>query len=119
MLKPVSGLNLSARYGGYAFQVEAVETVKSLEYSALFHEQGLGKTKIGLDLALEWIRQETVDCVLIVTKRSLIENWSDEIESHTHLNAKILGQKSQGQLLRPEQSCAPVSGALRGGTQRS
>ena len=92
MLKPVSGLNLSARYGGYAFQVEAVETVKSLEYSALFHEQGLGKTKIGLDLALEWIRQETVDCVLIVTKRSLIENWSDEIESHTHLNAKILGQ---------------------------
>lgn len=92
MLKPVSGLDLSARHGGYAYQVEAVETVKALEYSALFHEQGLGKTKIGLDLALEWIRQGTVDCVLIVTKRGLIANWSDEVRGHTHLHAKILGQ---------------------------
>ena len=92
MLKPISNLDLSVKYGGYAYQIEAVETVKKLEYSALFHEQGLGKTKIGLDLALHWVQQSTVDCVLIVTKRSLITNWVEEIQGHTHLRARILSQ---------------------------
>lgn len=96
MLKPTPNLDLSARFAGYAYQLEAVEIVKDLEYSALFHEQGLGKTKIGIDLALEWIRDGAVDCVMIVTKRSLIANWLDEISNHTHLNAKVLGQDRKG-----------------------
>ena len=92
MLKPIRNLDLSARFSGYAYQLEAIETVKELEYSALFHEQGLGKTKIGIDLSLEWIKGNVVDCVMIVTKRSLIANWLEEISNHTHLQAKVLGQ---------------------------
>lgn len=92
MLKPSKNLNFSTKFEGYAYQVEAVEAVKNLEFSALFHEQGLGKTKMGIDLALEWIKSSEVDSVMIVTKRSLIQNWLEEIESHSHIYAKVLGQ---------------------------
>jgi SNF2 family DNA or RNA helicase len=95
MLKQSSPINLTSRYQGHAYQLQAVEAVKELTYAALFHEQGLGKTKIGLDLALEWIRKDVVDCVLVVTKRSLVQNWQDEIASHTHLRARVIGQEKK------------------------
>ena len=56
MLKPSTHLKLDPRHAAFTFQFQAVEAVKALPYAALFHEQGLGKTKIGIDLALEWIR---------------------------------------------------------------
>ena len=34
--------------------------MKGLPYAAIFHEQGLGKTKIGVDLALEWLKSNEV-----------------------------------------------------------
>lgn len=92
MLKPRSELTLDARHPGFAFQVDAVDAVKDLAFAAIFHEQGLGKTKIGIDLALEWIRAGEIDSVLIVTKRGLITNWAEEIKAHTHLTARILDQ---------------------------
>jgi SNF2 family DNA or RNA helicase len=92
MLKPRPDLRLDSRYDAYGYQVQAVEAVKGLPYAALFHEQGLGKTKIGIDLALEWIRTGAVDAVLIVTKRGLVENWSDEVKAHTFLRARVLDQ---------------------------
>ena len=61
MLRSSSNIRLGARYEGYAYQVEAVEAVKGLHYSAIFHEQGLGKTKIGVDLALDWLRTDEVE----------------------------------------------------------
>lgn len=93
MLKPRSDIRLDARHPGYAYQVDAVEAVKSLPYSAIFHEQGLGKTKIGVDLALQWLKANEVDSVLIVTKRGLVENWSEEIKAHTFISPRILDQK--------------------------
>lgn len=91
-LKPLAGLILEPRLQAFAYQLQAVEVAKGLPFSALFHEQGLGKTKIGIDLSLEWLRTNEVDCVLIVTKRSLIENWKEEIERHTHAAAAVLDQ---------------------------
>ncbi len=35
-----------AKYDAFPYQKEAIEAVKDLEYAAIFHEQGLGKTKI-------------------------------------------------------------------------
>src|SRR6267154_81477 len=93
MLSGRNKLRLDARHDSYAYQLEAVEAVKRLPYAALFHEQGLGKTKIGIDLTLEWIRQNEIDSILIVTKRGLIANWIDEIRSHTYRTAHILDQK--------------------------
>ena len=83
---------LAAKHEAYLFQLEAIEAVKDLEYAALFHEQGLGKTKIALDLVLTWLKANCVDSVLIVTKKGLIENWKQEIGAHTHFNPTILTQ---------------------------
>ena len=92
MLKPDPGLNLSARHKPFAYQLDAVEAVKDLEYAALFHEQGLGKTKIAVDLALYWLSENVLDTVMIITKRALVENWRQELDAHTHLKPGILNQ---------------------------
>ncbi len=84
--------NLEARHKAFLYQLQAVDAVKEREYAALFHEQGLGKTKIGIDLALTWLKQQIVDSVLIVTKKSLIKNWTDEIKAHTFFEARLLMQ---------------------------
>lgn len=93
MLKPRPELKLDARHAGFPYQVDAVEAIKKLPYAAVFHEQGLGKTKIGIDVGLEWLRANEVDSVLIVTKRSLIRNWTDEMRSHTFVSPRILDQR--------------------------
>lgn len=85
-------MNLTAVFQGYPYQVDAVQAVKDLEYAALFHEQGLGKTKIAIDLALYWLSQGVLDSVLIITKRALIENWKEELASHTHVSPRVLTQ---------------------------
>jgi len=86
---------LDSRHPAFLYQVQAVEAVRTLEYAALFHEQGLGKTKIGLDLALTWLKDGAVDSVVIVTKRSLLKNWADEIKAHTFFEARLLVQDRQ------------------------
>jgi SNF2 family DNA or RNA helicase len=83
---------LDPRHEAFLYQVQAVEAVRQLEYAALFHEQGLGKTKIGLDLALSWLKERVADSVLIVTKRTLIKNWTDEIKTHMFFEARLFGQ---------------------------
>ena len=83
---------LTAKHQGFVYQVAAVSAIKDLEYSAIFHEQGLGKTKIGVDIALLWLKKGTVDSVLIVTKKALIQNWRDEISAHSYLKPRLLTQ---------------------------
>lgn len=92
MLKVGRPANLEAKRSAFPHQLEALEAIKDLPYAAVLHEQGLGKTKIGLDLALSWLGRDIVDSVIIVTKKSLIENWRSEIGSHSHLRPRILGQ---------------------------
>jgi SNF2 family DNA or RNA helicase len=92
MLKTYREANLTAKHQGFVYQIEAFEAVKDLPYSAVFHEQGLGKTKIGVDLLLYWLRNDVVDSVIIVTKKGLIRNWRDELAIHTHLEARLLSQ---------------------------
>src|ERR1700733_1378892 len=84
--------NLTAKHQGFVYQIEALEAVKDLPYSAVFHEQGLGKTKIGVDLALYWLTYDIVDSVIIVTKKGLLRNWKDELTIHTHLEPRLLSQ---------------------------
>ncbi len=92
MLRPDPRLNLSARFEAFPYQLDAVEAVKDLEYAALFHEQGLGKTKIAVDLLLHWLNERCLDTVMIITKRALVENWRQELSTHTHLKPGILNQ---------------------------
>ncbi len=65
---------LDAKHQAFSYQSEAVQAVRELEYAAIFHEQGLGKTKIAIDLMLYWLEKKTVDTVLFIVKKGLIRN---------------------------------------------
>ena len=93
MLKGFESLDLSSNFQGYAYQLNAVESAKNLEYAALFHEQGLGKTKIGLDLVLNWISTQILDTAIIITKKGLVKNWEKETKIHTNLSYAVLDSK--------------------------
>ena len=64
--------------------------MKSLDYAAIFHEQGLGKTKIATDLILLWLSKDIVDTVFVVTKKMLVDNWIQELAAHTYVTPRIL-----------------------------
>jgi len=83
---------LGAKHEAFAYQSEAFKAVRDREYAAIFHEQGLGKTKIAIDLMLYWLENKTVDTVLIVVKKSLLQNWQNELATHTFIKPKILTQ---------------------------
>ena len=87
---------LSPKHAAYPYQLDAIRAVKDLPYAAIFHEQGLGKTKIAIDLALLWLHSDAVDTVFIVTKKSLVENWRSEVAGHCHITPHILsGNRAQ------------------------
>ncbi|MEG0408404.1 MAG: DEAD/DEAH box helicase [Bacilli bacterium] len=77
-------------FEAYDYQREAVNAIKDKEYGAIFHEQGLGKTKIAIDILLYWLNKKMVDVTLIVTKKQLVSNWIGEIKEHTGLNPAVL-----------------------------
>ena len=82
--------NFSPKLKAFPYQMEAITAARALPYAAIFHEQGLGKTKIAIDLVLYWLEESIVDTVFIVTKKSLVKNWIDEIRVHSHLSPRIL-----------------------------
>jgi SNF2 family DNA or RNA helicase len=82
--------NLVAKLNAFPYQKEAFEAIKDLDYAAIFHEQGLGKTKIAIDLLLYWLRSTSIDTVLIVTKKQLVQNWMREFKTHTSIKPAVL-----------------------------
>ncbi len=82
--------NYQSKLNSFTHQEQAVDFAKDLEYAAIFHEQGLGKTKIAIDIALYWISKKDIDTVLIVTKKGLVNNWKDETKIHSYLHPKVL-----------------------------
>lgn len=82
---------LEAKYSAFPYQAEAFLALKDLPYSAIFHEQGLGKTKIAIDLALYWLNMKDIDSVIIITKKQLVDNWINELKNHTFVRPKVLG----------------------------
>lgn len=83
-------LNLKLKKDAYPFQKDAFNEIKNKEYFAIFHEQGLGKTKIAIDLAFHWLENQDVESVLICTKKSLIKNWQDELNIHGNVPPLVL-----------------------------
>ena len=84
-----------AKYDAFQYQKDAFEAVKDLEYAAIFHEQGLGKTKIAIDLLLYWLAETSVDTVLVVTKKQLVQNWIREFKNHTSIKPAVLDTNRQ------------------------
>ena len=81
---------LSPKHRAYPYQLDAVRALKPLPYAAIFHEQGLGKTKIAIDLLLFWLGQDIVDTVFVVTKKTLVKNWLDELAAHSWVTPSVL-----------------------------
>jgi SNF2 family DNA or RNA helicase len=92
VLRVASEASHDPKHSGFPYQIDALRAIEALEYAAIFHEPGLGKTKIAIDLALSWLRNKAVDSVLIVCKRSLVANWVSESRIHSHLYPLILSQ---------------------------
>lgn len=84
--------NFTPKHKPFLYQEQAFEAIKDLEYSAILHEQGLGKTKIALDLLLYWLAEGVVDSVIIVVKKGLVANWKKEVAAHTSLKPKLITQ---------------------------
>lgn len=89
-LLPPKQLKLDPKLVAFSYQKEAAESIRDKEYAAIFHEQGLGKTKMAVDIALYWLNKEIVDSVLIVTKKILVPNWMREFKTHTFLKPVVL-----------------------------
>ena len=83
---------LEDRTDGLRYQKEGAGSIQDLEYAGILHEQGLGKTKIGLGVALYWLRTGAVTNVLVVTKKNIIETWREEVEKHTWLEGYVIGR---------------------------
>lgn len=82
--------SLSAKHDAYSYQLDALTAIQALPYAAVFHEQGLGKTKIAVDLVLFWLSHDIVDTVFIVTKKSLVMNWVHELAAHSWITPSVL-----------------------------
>ena len=90
---------LTTRHQAYPYQLDAVQAVRDLPYAAIFHEQGLGKTKIAVDLMLFWLVEDLVDTVFVVTKKTLVQNWTDEIGAHSFVTPRVLsGNRRQNSI---------------------
>jgi SNF2 family DNA or RNA helicase len=85
---------LEPKYKAFPYQEEATDFVASRQYAAIFHEQGLGKTKIAIDVMLRWLQQEEVDTVLVFTKKGLVANWVREFKAHSQLTPLVISENS-------------------------
>ena len=94
-LKHIETTNLTAKLTAFPYQHEAFLAIKDKPYAAIFHEQGLGKTKIAIDLLLYWLDKRDIDTVMIVTKKTLVANWVGEFDTHTNLRPKVLDTKKK------------------------
>ena len=83
--------SLQEKTSAFDYQRETIDSIKDLDYSAIFLEQGLGKTKVAIDLSLYWLRKKVLDTVIIVTKKGLVNNWCEEFSMHSHVTPRILG----------------------------
>ena len=55
-IKYSSKPDFNSKTDAFPYQKQAYDAIKDLNYAAIFHEQGLGKTKIAIDLILSAIK---------------------------------------------------------------
>ena len=89
-MKKKYDFNYSPKTKPFPHQVEAIEYITSRVSVPLFDEQGLGKTKMVIEALCNNMEQKIIDGALIICKMHLIQNWKDEIETHSHLKCIVL-----------------------------
>lgn len=81
----------------YRFQKIAFEFARRNDYSGLFMDMGLGKTKITIDVIRWRLQEELIDSILIVVPNNLIDTWLEEIGKHSHIERRVIGILNQRQ----------------------
>lgn len=56
----------------------------------MFDEQGLGKSKMVIDALVNNIRDNVIDGAIIICKKTLLQNWKEEIEIHSYLKVTLI-----------------------------
>lgn len=74
----------------FEHQEDAINFIAHNKNVAIFDEQGLGKTKIIIDSLAFELKSNNIDLGIIVCKKTLMENWREEIETHSNLKAVII-----------------------------
>jgi len=81
---------LTPKLEAFQYQNEAVAAIRDLPFGAIFHEQGLGKSKIAIDIILYWLETKAIDTVILVAKKGLVDNWKRELNAHSYLSPRVL-----------------------------
>lgn len=63
-------------------QREAVNKLQDIKVGALYMEMGTGKTRTALELTVERLRKEKVDCILWLCPVNVKRTIADEVEKH-------------------------------------
>lgn len=82
--------NFSSKTTPYPHQVEAISYIEGHTEIALFDEQGLGKTKIVIDAICNNLEDKVIGGALVICRKNLIQNWVEEIETHSYLKSIVL-----------------------------
>jgi SNF2 family DNA or RNA helicase len=81
----------TARVQSLPHQVEGTDFIAGRPASALFDEQGLGKTKQLIDAVVREIEGGTLNGALIVCPNSVKSTWAREIERHSTVPYTVFG----------------------------
>ncbi|MFX0140191.1 MAG: DEAD/DEAH box helicase, partial [Candidatus Hodarchaeota archaeon] len=80
----------------YPHQIEATRFILENDYCAIFDEQGLGKTKIVIDAIVTELKQKKINGCLVVSPKTLIKNWENEVTKHSYLKPlNLIGTKKE------------------------
>lgn len=71
-------------------QIEGIKYIQNNDEVALFDEQGLGKTKMVIDAVVNNIRDGILDGAIVICKKTLLQNWKEEIEIHSYLKVTLI-----------------------------
>jgi SNF2 family DNA or RNA helicase len=66
-------------------QANAISKLKDLKSSALFFEQGLGKTLVAIRLIEYWLARKDIESAVIITRRNLVQNWKREFHKFSDI----------------------------------
>lgn len=79
----------------YQYQLQGIQFGLTHDKFLLLDAPGLGKTLQICYIAQErWRRHEVSHCLIICGVNTLKYNWKREIQLHTHLSCKILGERT-------------------------
>lgn len=78
----------------YKYQLDGIQYGLNHDKWLLLDAPGLGKTLQLIYLAQELRKRDNIEhCLIICGLNSLKQNWKDEIEKHSNLSCKILGER--------------------------